>query len=94
MTPNSPGEMQQCSVSMRCRYDAADKVFVCRLPDSSRPEFYLHPAMVRRNDTSAKSINEWTGEKTLRYSLITLISVKQSLHVRTFRLLYCMSSSF
>ncbi|CAK0786755.1 hypothetical protein CVIRNUC_009969 [Coccomyxa viridis] len=48
------------------RYDAADKVFVCRLPDSSRPEFYLHPAVVRRNDTSAKSINEWTGEKTLR----------------------------
>ncbi len=35
------------------------------LPDSGRPEFYLHPAVVRRNDTSAKSINEWTGEKIL-----------------------------
>ena len=77
---------------MRCRYDAGDKVFVCRLPDSSRPEFYLHPAVVRRNDTSAKSINEWTGEKTLRYFLIISASVKQSLHVCSFRLLYCMSS--
>ena len=62
---------------MRCRYDAADKVFVCRLPDSSRPEFFLHPAVVRRNDTSAKSINEWTGEKTLRYNVMHT-RVKQS----------------
>ena len=83
MTPNSPGEKQQCLISMRCRYDAGDKVFVCRLPDSSRPEFYLHPAVVRRNDTSAKSINEWTGEKTLRYPLINITRVKQSMYVCT-----------
>lgn len=25
--------------------------------------FLLHPALVRRNDTSAASIDEWTGEK-------------------------------
>lgn len=25
--------------------------------------FLLDPALVRRNDTSAASINEWTGEK-------------------------------
>ena len=49
-----------------CRYDSTQKAFVCQLPESSRPEFYLHPAVVRRNDTSAKSINEWTREKTLR----------------------------
>ena len=50
-----------------CRYDAAQSAFVCQLPESSRSEFYLHPAVVRRNDTSAKSVNEWTREKILRY---------------------------
>lgn len=30
--------------------------------------FRLDPAVVRRNDTSAKSINEWTGERTLQDS--------------------------
>ena len=49
-----------------CRYDAEEKAFVCDLPNSDRPQFHLHPAVVRRNDTSAKSINEWTREKTLR----------------------------
>ena len=39
---------------------------MCDLPNSDRPQFHLHPAVVRRNDTSAKSINEWTREKTLR----------------------------
>ena len=39
---------------------------MCDLPNSDRLQFYLHPAVVRRNDTSAKSINEWTREKTLR----------------------------
>ena len=29
-------------------------------------EFLLDPAVVRRNDTSARSVNEWTGERTLR----------------------------
>lgn len=32
-----------------------------RLPGT--PEFALTPATVRRNDTSALSINEWTGER-------------------------------
>lgn len=27
----------------------------------ARSEFWLPPALVRRNDTSAKSIDEWTG---------------------------------
>ena len=42
-----------------------------KLPSSSRSgdhadEFYLDPATVRRADTSAASINEWTGERTSR----------------------------
>ena len=38
-----------------------------RLPEEPhRGEFALSPAVVRRNDTSARSINEWTGEKLLR----------------------------
>lgn len=28
--------------------------------------FLLDPAAVRRADTSARSVNEWTGERTLR----------------------------
>jgi len=35
--------------------------------DADRPdEFYLDPATVRRADTSAASINEWTGERMSR----------------------------
>lgn len=30
--------------------------------DMAPAPFYLEPALVRRNDTSARSINEWTGE--------------------------------
>lgn len=29
-------------------------------------EFYLHPAAVRRADSSAASVNEWTGERLSR----------------------------
>lgn len=29
-------------------------------------EFLLHPAVVRRSDTSARSVNEWTGERILK----------------------------
>lgn len=36
-----------------------------QLPNATK-DFLLDPAIVRRNDTSALSINEWTGEKTLR----------------------------
>ncbi len=31
-----------------------------RAPAAGRREFYLHPAVVRRNDTSAAAIDEWT----------------------------------
>eukprot|EP00803_Ostreobium_quekettii_P011349 evm.model.scf_945.1 EVM.evm.TU.scf_945.1 scf_945:1635-5006(-) len=50
------------------RYDKDLKAFVVRLPGDIDKEFLLDPAVVRRNDTSASSINEWTGEKTLRDS--------------------------
>jgi len=53
-----------------CRYDSEVAAFVVK-PPSARPgkveeaAYYLDPATVRRNDTSAASINEWTGEKML-----------------------------
>jgi len=53
------------------RFDEEAGAMVVRLPGRSREEvFLLHPALVRRNDTSAKSINEWTGEKMLDDSTI------------------------
>ena len=49
------------------RWDAEIKALVVRLPgDGPAEEFALNAALVRRNDTSAASINEWTGEKMLR----------------------------
>lgn len=49
------------------RYDAALRALIVRLPNAPNgEEFMLHCAMVRRNDTSAASVNEWTGERTLR----------------------------
>ena len=49
------------------RWDAEIRALVVRLPgDGAEDEFALDPALVRRNDTSASSINEWTGEKMLR----------------------------
>jgi MinD-like ATPase involved in chromosome partitioning or flagellar assembly len=62
------------------RYDAELGCFVVKLPGAegqqgqqgqqgaaaAAAEFWLDPAVVRRNDTSAASINEWTGERTLR----------------------------
>jgi len=50
------------------RYDKELRAFVVRLPGDLEEEFLLDPALVRRNDTSAKSVNEWTGEKMLRDS--------------------------
>lgn len=47
------------------RYDGELGAFVVRLPNGEE-EFLLDPPVVRRNDTSAASINEWTGERTLR----------------------------
>ena len=48
-----------------CRYDESLHAFIVNL---GGPEFLLDPAVVRRNDTSAKSINEWTGVKMLQDS--------------------------
>ncbi|KAL6756009.1 P-loop containing nucleoside triphosphate hydrolase protein [Haematococcus lacustris] len=45
-------------------YDAASGLLRVRLPGS--PAFSLRPAVLRRNDTSATSINEWTGARMLR----------------------------
>ena len=46
-----------------CRYDAERHALVVDLEGRN---FLLDPAHVRRNDTSAASINEWTGEKLNR----------------------------
>jgi hypothetical protein len=47
-------------------WDEQQQLFRAVLPPAagSKPEeaFFLEPALVRRNDTSARSINEWTGE--------------------------------
>ena len=63
------------------RFDAELAALVVRLPQPQQgaavaggvqggtqeeEEFLLDPAVVRRNDTSARSVNEWTGERTLR----------------------------
>lgn len=51
-----------------CRYDRELRAFVIKPPavhEDQSYEYYLDPATVRRNDTSAASINEWTGEKIL-----------------------------
>jgi hypothetical protein len=48
-------------------WDEQQQLFRVVLPPAaagSKPEeaFFLEAALVRRNDTSARSINEWTGE--------------------------------
>lgn len=43
------------------RFDMELRAFVIKLPDYKDEEFVLDPAVVRRNDTSAKSLTEWTG---------------------------------
>lgn len=51
------------------RFDVELGAFVVKLPEASgvrEDAFLLHPATVRRNDTSARSVNEWTGERMLR----------------------------
>ena len=43
------------------------QVLVVRPPDGEEGEvFYLHPATVRRNDRSAASVDEWTGEQVIK----------------------------
>ncbi len=51
-----------------CRYDAERDALVVDLEGRN---FLLDPAHVRRNDTSAASINEWTGEKLNRSDSIS-----------------------
>eukprot|EP00887_Chlorella_sp_A99_P003029 scaffold9.g3029.t1 len=63
-------KLRQASKS-RVRYDAELHALAVRLPGQpgsaeEEEEFYLHPATVRRNDTSAISIDEWTGTKLLK----------------------------
>ncbi|XP_024529625.1 fe-S cluster assembly factor HCF101, chloroplastic isoform X1 [Selaginella moellendorffii] len=63
--------VQQCAkirqqVSTAVTYDEAMRAIKVKVPGTEEP-FYLHPATVRRNDRSAKSIDEWTGEQKLRY---------------------------
>lgn len=49
------------------RFDRELRALVVRLPNQLEgQEFLLDPAVVRRNDTSAASINEWTGERMIR----------------------------
>jgi DUF971 family protein len=56
------------------RFDSELRALVVRLPSVPgapvRPqdgdeEFLLNPAVVRRNDTSARSVDEWTGQRIL-----------------------------
>ncbi|PPR86004.1 hypothetical protein GOBAR_AA34684 [Gossypium barbadense] len=63
--------VQQCAkirqqVSTAVTYDKSIKAIRVKVPDSEE-EFLLHPATVRRNDHSAQSVDEWTGEQKLQY---------------------------
>lgn len=63
--------VQQCAkirqqVSTAVSYDKSIKAIRVKVPDSA-DEFLLHPATLRRNDRSAKSVDEWTGEQKLEY---------------------------
>ncbi|KAL4571564.1 hypothetical protein LXL04_018325 [Taraxacum kok-saghyz] len=63
--------VQQCAkirqqVSTAVMYDKSIKAIKVKVPDSNE-EFLLHPATVRRNDRSAQSVDEWTGEQKLMY---------------------------
>lgn len=64
--------VQQCAkirqqVSTAVSYDKSRRAIRVKVPDSSE-EFFLHPATVRRNDRSAQSVDEWTGEQKLQYA--------------------------
>ncbi|XP_054780236.1 fe-S cluster assembly factor HCF101, chloroplastic isoform X2 [Prosopis cineraria] len=64
--------VQQCAkirqqVSTAVTYDKSIKAIKVKVPDSDE-EFFLHPATVRRNDRSAQSVDEWTGEQKLQYA--------------------------
>ncbi|KAK4481207.1 hypothetical protein RD792_012089 [Penstemon davidsonii] len=64
--------VQQCAkirqqVSTAVTYDKSMKAIRVKVPESDE-EFFLHPATVRRNDRSAQSVDEWTGEQKLQYT--------------------------
>ncbi|OIW08902.1 hypothetical protein TanjilG_05878 [Lupinus angustifolius] len=64
--------VQQCAkirqqVSTAVTYDKSIKAIKVKVPNSDE-EFFLHPATVRRNDRSAQSVDEWTGEQKLQYN--------------------------
>ncbi|CAI0629005.1 unnamed protein product [Linum tenue] len=64
--------VQQCAkirqqVSTAVTYDKSINAIKVKVPDSDE-EFLLHPATVRRNDRSAQSVDEWTGEQKLQYN--------------------------
>ncbi|CAM8938690.1 unnamed protein product [Rhodiola kirilowii] len=64
--------VQQCAkirqqVSTAVTYDKSFKAIRVKVPNSDE-EFYLHPATVRRNDRSAQSVDEWSGEQKLQYN--------------------------
>ncbi|XP_074280991.1 fe-S cluster assembly factor HCF101, chloroplastic [Silene latifolia] len=64
--------VQQCAkirqqVSTAVSYDRSFKAIRVKVPDSDE-EFFLHPATVRRNDRSAQSVDEWTGDQKLQYT--------------------------
>jgi len=53
----------------RVRYDKELRAFVVRMPQGAGgDEFMLDPAVVRRNDQSAASIDEWTGKRLINPS--------------------------
>lgn len=63
--------VQQCAkirqqVSTAVSYDRSIRAIRVRVPESDE-EFLLHPATVRRNDRSAQSVDEWTGEQKLQF---------------------------
>ncbi|XP_048564462.1 fe-S cluster assembly factor HCF101, chloroplastic isoform X1 [Triticum urartu] len=63
--------VQQCAkirqqVSTAVSYDRSIRAIRVKVPDSDE-EFFLHPATVRRNDRSAQSVDEWTGEQKVQY---------------------------
>ncbi|KAI0493868.1 hypothetical protein KFK09_023994 [Dendrobium nobile] len=63
--------VQQCAkirqqVSTAVFYDKLIRAIRVRVPGSD-DEFFLHPATVRRNDRSAQSVDEWTGEQKLQF---------------------------
>ncbi|KAJ6435339.1 hypothetical protein OIU84_000515 [Salix udensis] len=64
--------VQQCAkirqqVSTAVTYDKTIKAIKVKVPESDE-EFFLHPATVRRNDRSAQSVDEWTGEQKLQFA--------------------------